>query len=922
MMQLSPDTRYDGWDGCSGYHYSDSIIYGFSHTHLSGTGVSDYGDLLIVPQSKKAITTPGYLEKNGYGSSFSHENETAKPGCYSVNMDNGINVKLASDVHSGIHEYTFINPNEKRFILIDLNHRDELLEAELEVISSRSIQGFRVSKSWANQQHLYFFIESNIEFSDSKLIDKNGSKKLLLTYPSTVNKIVLKVGISATDNKGAKTNLQKEIPHWSLNTVHTKATRIWNKELSKITFKSIDRDVMTNFYTGLYHSFLAPNIISDVDGRYRGRDMNIHQLENLNDKQYTVFSLWDTYRATHPLFTLTQVKRTNEFIRTFQRQYNEGGDLPVWELAACETECMIGYHSVSVIADAMSKGINNYDQKAIIDAMISTAKMKEFAKYKFHSKGYIDTEDEPESVSKMLEYAYDDYCIHQAIETYYSKNEFDKTTFDSKDFEIGMFNFINAYDPNSKFMRARRQAQWFSPFDPSEVNFNYTEANAWQYSLYTPHAVGVLTELLGGKDSLEIWLDRLFTTKSNLSGRHQVDITGLIGQYAHGNEPSHHMAYLYNYTNNPSKTNFYLDSILKTMYSNTPDGLSGNEDCGQMSSWYVLSALGFYQIAPSNPYYEIGRPLFSSASINFENGNELKLKALNNDFNNKYVEFIILNNDTLNQNYISHEQLTAGGQLTFVMTDKTPKYREHAPTINEISKDFTPLPFVKSGESIFIDSTLVQLGVNGNSAIEIYYGINEEPNQLYTKPFRLTKSSTLQTQARQGENTSTTLINRFIKKDTTIDIVLNSKYANQYAAQGKYTLIDGIKGNEEYRTGTWQGYWDQDLKVEIQFTTAKEINEISLNALSDMKSWIFLPTVIEIWTSADGIQYKKEGFINHTTEQEADMPPHSENFTYNLENTKSIKSFKIIVKNPGSCPEWHSGKGNPTWMFFDEIMWK
>jgi len=352
MMQLSPDTRFDGWDGCAGYHYSDSIIYGFSHTHLSGTGVPDYGDLLVVPQSGEAKLKGKYEDPDGYGARFSHDNEVARLGFYEVLLeDENIRVNLSCTERAGIHQYTFLNSTEKKYILLDLNYRDKLRKGQFNVLDQQNINGFRISEAWANEQHFYFHLSTSIPYNNYQLIDQNGALKLLLEFPLETKEILLKVGMSHVDLDGAKLNLDAEIPHFSLDRVYAENQKKWEQEFQKINLKA-DQETSTVFYTALYHSMIAPNLISDIDGRYRGRDQKIHQLNDLNDQQYTVFSLWDTYRANHPLFTLIDQKRTGAYIRTFLRQYEEGGDLPVWELAACETECMIGYHSVSVIADA------------------------------------------------------------------------------------------------------------------------------------------------------------------------------------------------------------------------------------------------------------------------------------------------------------------------------------------------------------------------------------------------------------------------------------------------------------------------------------------------------------------------------------------------------------------------------------------
>lgn len=930
MMQLSPDTRYEGWDGCSGYHYSDSIIYGFSHTHLSGTGVPDYCDLLIVPQSGSPKVEPGYSSEGGYGSKFSHDEENARPGYYDVKLlDEDINVRLTVSERSGMHEYTFYDPDGKRFILIDLDHRDKVLNSSIKAINKTTIQGFRTSQAWADEQHFYFHLETSIPFEKARKIKKDGKNKLLLIFPKNVSIITLKVGMSAVDQAGAKRNLEKEIPHWKFDQVSAEVTRKWDQELSRIQFQSDDQDAMVTFYTSLYHTFLAPNLFSDVDGRYRGRDNKIHQLTEKEGDNYTVFSLWDTYRATHPLYTIVQHERTIDFLNTFERQFDQGGDLPVWELAGNETECMIGYHSVSVIADAYIKGLGRttnrkIDHSKFMQMMIATSNFDEFGKESFGRRGFIDLGKEPESVSKALEYSYDDFCIAQFAKTAPNPDIGVISTYEKRS-----LNFINAFDPSTKFMRARREGQWFSPFDPAEVNFNYTEANSWQYSLYSPHAVGVLRDLLGGKDSLEVWLDRLFTTESNLSGRHQVDITGLIGQYAHGNEPSHHMAYLYNYTNAPHKTQLYVDQILKEMYSTLPDGLSGNEDCGQMSAWYVLSSMGIYQIAPGNPFYEIGRPIMDKATIKLDSGKTFTIEAVNNSPEKKYVQSIKLNGKELNQHYISHENILAGGKLIITMGSSPVESRslfDHAPTRSTIDETFVPIPFIEQETRVFEDEMEISLSVVAPEKHTIYYTVDGTLPTLtstkYTVPFTINDNTTIQTRAWKDGYFSTNTKNDFIKRDTSVSLQLFSEYANQYAAGGKLALIDGISGGDEFRTGDWQGYWAQDIVLEVNFAGGRLLSEVGIGCLSDIKSWIFMPKEIIFEGSIDGTNFQLLGKVPIIRETVNDMPPHKGDFSVETRSTEKFQKIRITVKNSGKCPEWHLGAGNDTWLFVDEIVLK
>jgi len=938
MMQLSPDTRFDGWDGCSGYHYSDAIIYGFSHTHLSGTGVSDYGDLLIVPQSGSPKIDPGYSSEDGYGAHFSHENESASPGFYSVHLDEpNIDVRLTVSQRAGMHEYTFNNTSGKKFILIDLDHRDKLLSSEMIVEGNNTVMGHRTSQAWASRQEFYFYLQTDVDFQKARVMDKDGRHKLLLIFPKETQKVLLRVGMSAVDTDGAKANLNAEIPDFNFENVKTKVESAWNQELSKVLFKSTDKEVMTNFYTALYHSFLNPNVFSDVDRRYRGYDGQIHTLAEGEGDQYTVFSLWDTYRAAHPLFTLTQVGRTNDFIRTFLRHFDQGGTLPIWELAGNETGCMIGYHSVSVIADAYSKGIRGYDGKRALDAMIATSNRDELGKRIYAKQGFIGVGDEPESVSKTLEYAYNDFCIAEMIKYYHSNPDSENYTDRYYEYEKRSMNFVNVFDPETKFMRGRRSMNWFAPFKPEEVNFNYTEANSWQYSLYAPHAVGVLSDLIGGKDALEKWIDGLFTKTSELSGRHQVDITGLIGQYAHGNEPSHHMAYLYNYTDAPHKTSSYVDKILREMYHNAPDGLSGNEDCGQMSSWYVLSALGIYQIAPGRPYYDFGRPLMNDAMIQLESGKKLTIKAHNNSPKAKYIDKIVLNGVELCQRFIHHSQLAGGGKLEFYMTETPSKnYLSYysAPTIEELPVDFVAVPHRSETDRVFEKSTTVTLSnIAGNDVMFTTDGsdpLTSKTVQSYSKvtenskkPITIDKTTTVKAFAVDSVGHKSAVVSAdLVKKNPDITINVLSTYANQYAAYGDMTVVDGIRGGTEYRTGDWQGYWAQDVVFEIVFKEPMHFNAVGLGCLEDTKSWIFLPTMFVVEGSQNGETYTPLGFnkLIHTAKEI--QPSKVVDFWIEPEVKGPYKKIRITAVNYGKCPEWHLGAGNDTWLFVDEILFR
>ncbi|MEZ5199523.1 MAG: GH92 family glycosyl hydrolase [Bacteroidales bacterium] len=485
MVQLSPDTRLEGWDGCGGYHYSDDVVFGFSHTHLSGTGVPDYADILLMPTIGKVKFNNGADNPDeGYASRFKHENESASAGFYSTFLDDyNVSVELTATKRVGFHKYIF--PESKQAnIIIDLQHRDKVTESEFRIVNKSEVEGFRRSTAWANDQLLYFVAQfskpikgSNISLDD-KLVLANETKgknikAALLFETSNDEEVLVKVGISAVSIEGARKNLESEIPHWNFNQVKKEARDSWNRELSMIIVSGGSEEQKITFYTALYHAFLVPNVFMDIDGQFRGRDFKNHKAEGFD--YYTVFSLWDTFRGEHPLFTITQQKRTIDFIQTMITQYEQGGRLPVWELAANETECMIGYHSIPVIVDAYMKGIRSFDPEKAFEAMKYSAELDHFGLKSYKEKGYIPAEDEAESVSKTLEYAYDDWCI-AIMAKELGKDE------DYKRYLERAQSYKNIFDPSTGFMRAKMNGRWFEPFDPKEVNFNYTEANSWQYS--------------------------------------------------------------------------------------------------------------------------------------------------------------------------------------------------------------------------------------------------------------------------------------------------------------------------------------------------------------------------------------------------------------------------------------------------------
>lgn len=887
MVQLSPDTRIDGsWDGCSGYHYSDNVIYGFSHTHLNGTGVSDYGDIMLMPTMGK----PSFDNKI-YSSTFSHANEKASAGFYSVKLDkHNIDVRLTTSTRVGFHEYTF-NKAGQANIILDLNHRDKLLEGQVRFIDDKTIEVLRRSESWATNQYVYARIEFNVPMKiTNERMNFKGVKgdyhgtELALSFSKNVKKgekILVKVSLSPTSYEGAKLN-SSEIKHWNFEKVKKDAEALWNKELSKIEVTSDDEDKLAIFYTALYHTMMQPNIAQDVDGKYRGRDNQIHTAEGF--EYYTVFSLWDTFRAAHPLYTLIDKKRTSDYINTFIKQYEQGGRLPVWELASNETDCMIGYHSVSVIADAMVKGIKGFDYEKAFEASKASAMRDVLGLEAYKKYGFISIDNDHESVSKTVEYAYDDWCIAQMAMLLDKKEDYEYFMKRSQSWK-------NLFDWETGFIRPKKNGGWDKPFDPREVNNNFTEGNAWQYTFFVPQDIVGMIEAYGGNDKFEAKLDEMFNSESKTTGREQVDVTGLIGQYAHGNEPSHHMAYLYNYVGKPEKTNEKVKYILDNFYKNTPDGLIGNEDCGQMSAWYVLSSMGIYDLRPGDILWEVNEPFIKNIKVSV---------------------------DGKNPEYINQP---------FEKTRILPQFSME-PQEKVFFPSIIPVPVIEAESKSFKDKMIVQIKGSKQFNQKIYYRIYDDSKEVpsfipYSEAFEISKSSKIEAYIEEMAGgkppRSNTISAQFFKKPNNFTIEIKSKFNSQYHAGGSDGLLDGIFGNENWRKGEWQGYQNQDFEAVINLKEVKTISKLSSNYLQDTRSWILMPTKVEYYISDDNIKFTKVGTVENSVD-----PKEYETVikSFDLKFTpQKARYIKVIATNFGKLPEWHQGfpSNGDAFIFIDEI---
>lgn len=931
MVQLSPDTRKDSWDGCSGYHTSDNTILGFSHTHLSGTGCGDYGDIRLMPTIDKVQLVPGdeKATETGYRSKFDHKNEIAKAGYYSVLLDDyRIKVELTTGERFGFHRYTFPK-SEQAHIIIDLFEAvtsEKILSSSINIENDHAISGFRKTKGWAKDHFVYFYAEFSKPFKSygicsdgkiSKTAKANGTNLQAHVDFETEEgeQILVKVGISAVDVEGAKNNVLSEMPDWNFDEQRIKAFALWNSEMERIDVQDQSKENKTIFYTAMYHTMVAPNLYSDADGRYRGHDLKVH---NAGEKrQYTVFSLWDTFRTLHPLFTITQRERTSEMIHTFLDIYDKGGLLPVWELAANETWCMIGYHAIPVIADAWLNGIRDFDGKKALEAMVKSANSDHFGLSYYKAEGYIPSNGEGESVSKTLEYAYDDWCIARMAE------DLGDTAIAHEFYQRAQY-YKNIYDSETKFFRGKLNGGFVTPFDPTQVNFMLTEANTWQYNFFVPQDLNTHIQMMGGNNAYEKMLDQLFTSETKLTGRVQSDITGLIGQYAHGNEPSHNMAYLYNYIGKPAKSQKILYQVMNELYTTEKDGLSGNEDCGQMSAWYVMSALGFYPVTPASTYYVLGVPRFEQAVIYLENGKQFVVKAKNLAKENLYVKGVKLNGKSLKNSYISHADVMNGGVLEFEMTSNANTTwaikAENCPVSTIETEKMPIVPSINASNNTFSDTLVVKMRHPEKDAV-IYYTLDGTiPTQesiVYTAPITIDKSCSINAIAIFDGKTSKDVKATYFQINKGWSIQLGTKYDVQYHAGGNFALIDHQRGGANFRTGSWQGYHGVDVVATIDLGKNQKIKRIAGSFLQDEYSWILMPKEMTCFVSADGKNFTEIGTAKNTLSEKE-----TGGIIQELEVKTNVEArfVKIIAKNYGNLPAHHVGVGEPAWIFIDEII--
>jgi putative alpha-1,2-mannosidase len=924
MIQLGPNTRYDGWDGCSGYHYTDSAMYGFTCTHLSGTGVSDYGDLLMLPYSSPT--------KEGDHIKFFKEDEHAQAGYYACILDDGTRIEATAGERIGKLRLHY-PPKSSPGIMVDLNFRDRVLKQDFSALGNGKFEGRRISEGWAREQHFYFGFEVS-PAPDS--VWKLSPGVYWLALPDGTVNAEVSIGMSGTSEEGAWRNFFGEKANRNFEEIFKETQDKWKKELAKSKVKSALPNQRAIYATALYHAYSVPNLWSDVDGSYRGQD-NVIYRDTVN-RHYTVFSLWDTYRTAHPLYTITQPERTQEFVYGMLDMYKQRGRLPIWELAGNETDCMIGYHSVSVLADAIAKGYHT-DTALTLEAMRATAEMDVFGLGAYQESGFLSIEDESESVSKTLEYAYDDACIAWTAQRFEDWN-----TYMAYDQRSSAYRSL--IDPESGYVRPRTNGDFYSPYNPREVNNHFTEANAFQYSFSPVHDIEgwmeVLTNFRGGRDNwnnlprkkqkllvksrhdvLEDLLDGLFYASSHTTGRDQADITGLIGQYAHGNEPSHHITYLYNATNNPRRTSYWVHRILGSQYQNAPDGLSGNEDCGQMSAWYVMASMGMYPLVPGKPEYQISTPWWDAIHLELPNGKELDITV-------EDVGTYIMDYDRgdsvqvpFQKRYFTHEELLEGGQWKVKRGDEPSDWGKVYRYATKMKNPTPPAPIVRVPRT-FTGTAQVEIIPTGQYDLWQYHSYENVKwkkdrkgrvriGTAYDNGF----VTAITPHFGYGNHVAKAV---FSKRDDNLEAAwVVGHPSGQYTAGGPQAMVDGITGDTDWRKGHWVGVQGHDATLEIKLKKSKQVQTVHVGILKDIRAWIAAPQKVEVQ-----VLYEGDDQWHFFGAMEMDNPLGQEEAVRHdvvLSNPRTdlVKAIRITYTNAGRLQDWHPGAGYQSYFFTDEV---
>ena len=952
MIQLSPSNDFKDWNWCSGYHYSDSILKGFAHNHISGPGLAGLGDILFMPGSGKVLTEPGSEEDpdSGYRSRFSHDHETALPGYYAVHLDDyNIDVELTCTARVGFHRYTFLNKGPA-YIIIDPTHRimESLYETEIEYVGDSEIRGYKYSDGEAGLRKVYFHAVFSEPFSSKGIIADGraaGSEKArsvetkaYVVYDcDSVLVVSVKVGLSFVSYQGAKLNLETEADGLEFYEAREKAYETWNNVLKRIEVKSDNEDYLKNFYTAVYHAFQSPNIISDTDGKYFVEG----KIYNSDIPQYSRYSTWDTYRALHPLFTLIEHSRNAEFVNSLASRHSQAGvELPVWELCGHDNVCMLGYSPASVMAEAIVKDLPGIDIEKAYNAMRAAAFNADKVSPNSGVSGideYIQTGFVPaeikQSVSKTTEYGYHDWAIAMVARKL-------GRTEDYKLFRNRSYGFKRLFNSEKSYIWPMSGTGEWEDIDMTvwdELITHYISGNIWGYSSYAPHAMPELIKLYGGHSSYAEWLDGVVSDSSEIGGSQHVDISGFIGKYGHGDEPSHQMAYLYNYAGQPWKTQELVSRVLETMYKPTVDGLVNNDDLGQMSAWYIFSSLGFYPVSPVDEEYIIGAPLFDKAQIRLSNGNSFVVLAANQSARNKYIKWVKLNGTKLKSSYITHDEIMKGGILEFrmsakpnkswaVKTENLPGFSNFDPgELGGATATFTP--FERDRSNVSEGQRVIILESNNRNS-EIHYTLDgSSPDTgaaVFDNKIIINSSGTLRARAySEGLKPGIEFSKEYYITDSLYlepgyPILLMETEPKGYGEGRPGLILDRELGSEDFGDGKWIAFDGSDMVAIIDFGKPVNLNNIMVGCLTGTISWIFPPSGIELSVSDNNKDYSKvaKKDLEVLTEHTGPLVGR-----YKISFKPQYNRYlKIHLLNYGPMPYWHGAAGKKPWVFVDEIL--
>ncbi|SMO64261.1 alpha-1,2-mannosidase, putative [Saccharicrinis carchari] len=956
MVQLSPSNDFKAWNWCSGYHYSDSILKGFAHTHLSGAGLAGLGDILFMPTTGEVKLEAGTEEnpEMGYRSRFSHNQEEASPGYYSVVLkDYDVNVELTATERVGFHKYTPAQAGTLNVIIDPTHHiMERVLDTGIEYISDTEMRGYKKSDGEGGERTVFFYArfskpiikfglaKDNTVSPGAETLKGKNTKAFVQVQLKSNEALQVQVALSFVSHRGAKSNFDAEGAGLSFTEVHTMARSKWSEKLNKIKVDGKSTSDKRIFYTAMYHSFISPNLISDVNGKY------VVEGKVLTSEipQYSNFSTWDTFRALNPLFTMIDQEKTAEFVNSLASRHSDAKvGLPVWECLGHDNVCMIGYNAVSPLVDAALKDIKGIDANQVYEAVRAAAMSTEKHSPNYDKNGmeeYIQLGFVPAelncAVSKTTEQNYYDWCIAMLAKKL-------GRTADAQLFIERSLGYRNLFNPQTQFLHSKYTTGEWREMDLtvwSDLIGNYVSGNIWAYSAFVPHDVEGLMSLIGGREELATWLDGIFTDTSHIAGDTHVDISGFIGKYGHGDEPGHHMPYLYNYAGQPWKTQSYVRKVMDDFYQDTPDGLVNNDDLGQMSAWYIFGALGFYPVCPGDMQYIITAPLFSSAAIQLENGKQFTIRAKNNPKENIYIQSVTLNGEPYTKSFIAHQQIMQGGEMVFEMGGEPNKKWASEPEDMPVSSVSVPKgssalpqitlkPFDKDNSEMFEGSRKVRLHSNTPDA-DIYYTLDgstpDKKSKKYKGGITMHKTSNLKAIA-YADGMKPSFVydrtyyagRRFEELAQGYPILTLENKAGQHIPTKDSPLMNQKIGSEKFNDGRWVGFNGRDMVAVIDFGQEIRLKNLSLGFLSNTGVWIFPPSAISVSASNDNKNFKEIAHKSFSYSQAELEETFLERPIFNLNHIKT-RYLKVTASEFGPIPSWHAATGHKGLMYLDEII--